>query len=126
MTIGKCIRLSGEIKKNNLSRELLVNYISQCEAIIQTEVMLLPPDRIRSYPVNVSDEAELLALPPYDRLYLEYLVAMIDFSNGETNKYRNSIDIFRDDLASFSAYYFNSFHPADIPISQRKAYYYAD
>ena len=37
---------------------------------------------------------ELLVYPPHDKLYRTYLLAMIDFANGEYTKYNNSIAMF--------------------------------
>lgn len=112
MTVEKVLRLSDEIKPNSLSTELKLHYITELEGIIQSDVMLIAsPDMIVYGEDDLS--AELLVKPPHDKLYIEYLTAMIDFAHGEYNKYNNTITRFNTDLAAYTAWYASRFHPAN-------------
>ncbi|MBQ8248261.1 MAG: hypothetical protein IJY93_00045 [Clostridia bacterium] len=112
MTIEKVLRLADEIKPNALSQELKIHYISEAEGLIQSDVMLIASPDIVVYGVD-DLSAELLVRPPHDKLYLEYLIAMIDFANGEYNRYTNTITRFNTDLAAYTAWYASRFHPID-------------
>lgn len=112
MTIEKVLRLADEIKPNTLSPELKIHYISEAEGIIQSDVMLIASPDIIVYGVD-DLQVELLVRPPHDKLYLEYLVAMIDFAHGEYNRYTNTITRFNTDLAAYTAWYASRFHPID-------------
>ena len=110
MTVEKVLRLADEIKPNTLSQELKLHYISEVEGLVQSDVMLIAsPDIIVYGDDDLS--AELLVKPPHDNLYIEYLTAMIDFANGEYNKYANTIARFNTDLAAYTAWYASRFHP---------------
>ena len=54
-------------------------------------------------------ETELLVPAPFDEIYLRWLEAQIDYTNGEYNKYNNSIMMYN---TAFQAYrnYYNSTH----------------
>lgn len=48
---------------------------------------------------------ELLIPAPYDEVYLRWLEAMIDYNNGEYNKYNNSMDMYNTAYNDFQNYY---------------------
>jgi hypothetical protein len=50
-------------------------------------------------------ETELIAQPPYDRLYVMYLFSQIDFHNAEIARYNNSLAMFGASYQDFSAWY---------------------
>lgn len=58
-------------------------------------------------------EKELLVPKPHDKLYLSYLLAMIDLANAETRNYANSITVFNEDYREYSGYYGLNVNPAD-------------
>ena len=48
---------------------------------------------------------EVAVRPPHDKLYAAYLTAMIDFANGEYNKYQNSMQLFNLAFGEFARWY---------------------
>ena len=56
---------------------------------------------------------ELAVRPPHDKLYAAYLTAMIDFANGEYNKYQNSMQLFNLAFGEYARWYADNFRPAD-------------
>ena len=48
---------------------------------------------------------ELIIPAPYDKAYLLWLEAQIDYYNGEYDKYNNAIDMFYEALEGFRNYY---------------------
>lgn len=124
MTIGKVIRLADALKPNAIGREQKYQYINEVEGLVQSEVMLLVSDDIVTYDCDATgaDDTVLLVKPPHDKLYIAYLVAMIDFANGEYNKYANTIEQFNTYYAEYHRWYFKHFHPADGECVERGYY----
>lgn len=56
---------------------------------------------------------ELLVPPPHDNIYRTYLGAMIDYANGEYDRYNNSMILFNKQFGSLTAWYARTYHPAD-------------
>lgn len=114
MTIGKVIRLADALKPNAIDNELKYQYITEVEGLVQTEVMLLSSEDIITYdPERDGENTELLVKPPHDKLYIAYLTAMIDFANGEYDRYANTIEQFNAYYREYHRWYFSRFHPAD-------------
>lgn len=67
-------------------------------------------------------ETVLMVRPPHDKIYAAYLVAQIDFGNGEYNKYQNSLAMFNAYWGEYCRWYSRTFRPADRPPSQTGAY----
>lgn len=124
MTIGKVIRLADALKPNAIGREQKYQYINEVEGLVQSEVMLLVSDDIVTYDCDATgaDDTVLLVKPPHDKLYIAYLVAMIDYANGEYNKYANTIEQFNTYYAEYHRWYFKHFHPADGECTERGYY----
>ena len=56
---------------------------------------------------------ELLVEPPHSKLYGEYLIARIDYANGEYDKYDNSMQMFNAFWGEFSRWFARMYRPAD-------------
>ena len=56
---------------------------------------------------------ELLVSAPYHKIYYTYVMAMIDFANGEYNKYQNSMALFNSFFDCFTRWYAQNYRPAD-------------
>lgn len=122
MKLHKVLRLADELKPNALSNELKVQYINEVEGLVQTEVMLLDADYIIKYDEVKDYDTELLVKPPHDKLYISYLIAMIDFANGEYNRYANTIAAFQSYYKEYNHWFWERYHPADGG-AEAKGYY---
>ena len=56
---------------------------------------------------------ELLAEPPHHKLYPEYIIARIDYANGEYDKYQNTMAMFNAFWGEFSRWFARTYRPAD-------------
>lgn len=72
-----------------------------------------PPER---YTTATPGDTVLVVPDPYSELYVHYLSAQIDYSNGEMSRYANSLSMFRAALDEFS----NRFNRTHMPV--QKAY----
>jgi hypothetical protein len=57
---------------------------------------------------------EPLAEPPHDKIYAEYIIARIDYANGEYDKYDNSMRMFNSFWSEFSRWFARMYRPADM------------
>lgn len=80
---------------------------------MQTEVFLWASEQIITYDYETHKDAELLAQPPHNKLYWSYLTAMIDFANGEYNKYANTMEVFNSHFGEFMRWFAQNYRPAD-------------
>ena len=56
---------------------------------------------------------ELLVSAPYHKIYYTYVMAMIDFANGEYNRYQNAMALFNSFFDCFTRWYAQTYRPAD-------------
>ena len=110
------------IKPNKYPSEVMTAWINEVEGIVQTEIMLISPEDIIMYDYETNANTKLLALPPHDKIYYLYLLAMIDFANGEYERYQNSITMFNAALDEYTAWYGTVYSPAD-GMAERRGYY---
>lgn len=57
-------------------------------------------------------DIELLVNPPHDKLYRSYLTAMIDYANGEYDKYQNTMQMFNEHYNEFVRWFMINYRPA--------------
>lgn len=113
MTVAQVIRMVDDIKPNAFSDETKTQWISECEGLVQTEILLLAVDDCRSYTFERDADTVLLAKPPHDKLYWAYLSAMVDFGNGEYEKYQNTMQLFNSHYSEYMRWYALHYRPAD-------------
>lgn len=110
MTISQLIAYADAVKPNAFDAATKIIWINEVEGMVQTDVMLIAADDIATH-TDVDDE--LLVSTPHDKLYRTYLCAMIDFANGEYEKYNNSMRLFNAQYAEFSEWCIRTYRPAD-------------
>lgn len=113
MTLREAIEFADDRKPNAFSERQKTLWLSDCEGKVQSEVFLVAPEDIFTYRWPENQDTELLVRPPYEKLYLSYLCAMIDFWNGEYGKYQNTLQLFNSDLSDFIRWFTDVYRPAD-------------
>ena len=83
MTIQKLIDKVQEEKPNTFQTDKLIEFINEIEADVAEQINLDIP----SYTEEDMNK-DLMAPSPYDRLYVSYLKAMIDYANEEYASYQ--------------------------------------
>jgi len=111
--LGEIIAMVDEIKPNAFSNEVKTGWLNECEGLVQTEVFLFAPVEIVRYRWPEDKDGAMLVEPPHDKLYWAYLTAMIDFANGEYNKYQNTMQMFNASFGEFMRWYALNYRPAD-------------
>lgn len=112
MKITKIIQLADMIAPNKLPTEIKVHYLNEVEGVVATEVLMLSTADVPVYTADDID-IEMLVKPPHDKLYLDYLISMIHFANGEYNKYANTFEKYNESLKEYHRFVFNTICPAN-------------
>lgn len=91
MTIRELINKISDEKPNSFSEAKLISFVNEVEAEVAEELHMDKED----VPVYVYEHDEdldkvLLIPAPYDRLYISYVKAMIDYTNEEYDSYANN------------------------------------
>mgnify|MGYP006978482747 CR=1 FL=1 len=112
-TLKSVIEYVDEIKPNAFSNEAKTQWLNECEGLVQTEVLLLADAELVSYSYDTDKDKELLVKHPHVKIYWAYLTAMIDFANGEYNKYQNTMQMFNAFFGEYMRWFALWYHPAD-------------
>lgn len=102
MIVQDAINRVDRIKPNAFTDEDKMLWLDSLEGMIQSEIYLRCPETI----VRIKSLEDALSAPfPYDALYDLYLQAMIDFHNGEYDKYNTTYAMFNSKWEDFSVWY---------------------
>lgn len=116
MKISELMAFVDAVKPNAFPTSAKVAWLNEVEGMVWTEVMLLSPLEFKPYIYDESTgegDSDLLVAPPHSKLYNVYLSAMIDFYNGEYDKYQNGITLFNAHYNEFMSWYALHYRPAD-------------
>lgn len=95
MTIKGLIDKVKEEKPNTFSDAKLLSFINEIE--IETSEQLAED----FVPYEAVDETELMVPAPYDRLYVSYVKAMVDYANEEYASYQLNAEQHTQDFRDF-------------------------
>lgn len=113
MTLSEVIEYVDELKPNAFTLQHKTRLLSELEGRIETEVFLKDQSSVTVYCYSDDKNTELQVKAPYDNIYALYLMAMIDFFNGEYNRYANTYEMFNSQYIAFVRWYCAKFRPAD-------------
>ena len=114
MRIKQLFDLLGDIKPHAYSTGVLLHWLNEAEGLVQSRVWLLAVGDMMQYTSeDVERDCELLAAYPHDKLYLPYLEAMVDYSNGEYARYANSLEKFNVYFDEYMNWFATRYRPAD-------------
>lgn len=109
MTIIEAINGIDSLKPNSYPQQDKVIWLSILDGIIKTEIIDTHEGAegviFNGYEdVNLFDTV-LLVPAPYDDIYIKWLEAQIDYANGETAKYNNSMVMYNTAYTAFERFY---------------------
>lgn len=122
MKLSDVIARVDDIKPNAFTDATKTAWINECEGLVQTEVMLIAAEDVIQYDYDADAQTELLVKPPHDKIYWAYLSALIDFANGEYNKYQNTMQLFNNYFGEYMRWYALRYRPADGEAVERGYY----
>lgn len=113
MTVSECVSMADKMRPNNLTAADKYNFVSEAEAKVQKEIMLLHSPECVKYQAPGDADIELLAPAPWDMLYVHYTALMIDFTLEDYDKYNNDLAAFNEVYTAYMAHFAETFRPAD-------------
>ena len=88
MTLRDLLNKINDEKPNSFSEAKLISFVNEVEAEVAEELRV---ENVPVYEDNHTDlDKVLLVEAPYDRLYVSYVKAMIDYTNEEYESYANN------------------------------------
>ena len=109
MTIMEAISRIDEVKPNSCSLPEKIRWLSTLDGVIKTQIIDTHEDGLKinfeGYKEDCDLSINLIVPAPYDDIYLRWLEAQIDYTNGEYGKYNNSLTAFNDTYSQFEKYY---------------------
>lgn len=111
-TAADVIAFVDSIKPNVFSDAAKLQWINEVESHIWTEVMLNAP---LEYSAITEDTmgGNLLAPAPHSEVYWPYLCALIDFANGDYDRYANTLELYNMRMRRYMRWYTDKYRPAD-------------
>lgn len=109
-TINDILSKVAEVKPNQYEDAVLAGWLGVIDGKIIDEVFRTHEEPEGGFPeFHAYTEndlgTEMLVPDPYSELYIYYLFAMIDFHNGETARYADSMQMFNYAYSQFCNYY---------------------
>lgn len=113
MTIRTLLDYVQAVKPSSFTDEQMLVWINELEARVQLEVMQRWPGEVIQYSLPEDENTQLILTPPHDGCYRYYLQAMIDYENGEYNRYANTSQMFNAAWDDFVTWFAEKYRPAD-------------
>ncbi len=105
MTVDQIIQKLSGIRRHNFSKEELTEWIQELEERLENEVWTRYFEcnpRYLHYPTD--KDAHIFIESPYHKLYLLYLLAQMDFYNGNLVGYNAYVRAYNMELQSYMSY----------------------
>lgn len=115
MTIIEAINRIDSLKPNNYTQEDKIKWLSTIDGVIKKEIIDTHEgaDTIifNGYDIDTALDTVLIVPAPYDDIYVKWLEAQIDYFNGETARFNNSIVMYNTAYSVFEKYYNRTYMP---------------
>lgn len=110
MKLQAVLDMVGKIKPGNpYDTATKIQWLNELEGDIQSRLLNTAPQEIIQY--TEEDLEETLLIPvPYDKVYWMWVCAMIDFANGEYDKYQNTMQMVNDAYDKYAKWFHRKFH----------------
>lgn len=108
MTIIEAINNIDELKPNGYSQEAKIRWLSRLDGKVKAEIINKHEGADGTAFSEYTEDSlytELLIPHPYDEVYALWLEAQIDYANGETPRYNNSISAFNYAYEVYERFY---------------------
>lgn len=109
MKIIEAINKIDEQKRNTYTQDEKLAWLNRLEWMIKLDIVDTHEGgesvTFTGYNSDTPVTTELIASAPHDEVYLRWLEAQIDYTNGEMGKYDNSYAMFNTAYTAFSSYY---------------------
>ncbi len=123
MTPAEAIARADALRPNSFSYAQKLAWVSALDAAVTAEVINTHDGGewvdFKGYSEESAPRTELLIPAPYDEVYLRYIEAQMDYSNGEYDRFNNSNAMYAAALGAFV----NHYNRTHMPLSTKRKYY---
>ena len=109
MKIIEAINRIDSLKHNTYTQNEKVAWLSRLDSMVKRLIIDTHEDgediTFTGYDDTTDLQTELLVPAPFDEMYLRWLEAQIDYTNGEYDKYNNSILMYQTAYDGYANYY---------------------
>ena len=123
MTIIEAINRIDAVKPNSYPQGEKIRWLNTLDSMVKEKVIdtheCAESVKFEGYAEDTNLSTDLLVPAPYDEMYLFWLESKIDYYNGETGRYNNSISMFNTAYAEYERYY-NRTH---MPMGKKVKYF---
>ena len=109
MTINEAIEKIDTLKHNTYTQPEKIAWLSKLDGMIKRLVIDTHEGAenitFNGYTADTPTDTELLVGEPFDEIYIKWLEAQIDYTNGEYYKYNNSVMMYNTAYEAFENYY---------------------
>ena len=109
MKIVDAINMIDSQKHNTYSEKEKIGWLSRLDSMVKRLIIDTHEGgeeiTFTGYDENTDLETELLVPAPFDEMYIRWLEAQIDYTNGEYDKYNNSILMYQSAYDGYANYY---------------------
>lgn len=122
MTIIEAISRVDNQKFNTIDQDQKVKWLSKLDNMVKTQIIDTHEGgehvTFTGYDSDKDLHTQLLVSAPFDEVYLRWMEAQIDYSNGEIDKYNISITMFNTEFEAYATWY----HRNHMPISRGRRF----
>lgn len=108
MKLAEAIAIIDTLKANPYDRSEKRMWLSTLDGMVKTRILDTHCGRQETclpYTEDTPEDTQLLVPAPFDRIYLWYLSAQMDYYNGEITRYNNAISLFESAFEDYANYY---------------------
>lgn len=112
-TMRQIIERVDRKKPNDFSLETKLGWIAELDGRLGMEVCLMDVEQVQAFDYQYPDclDHQPLVNFPHDAIYDHWLEAMIDYQNGDYDKYQNAMELVNDLHDSFSVWFISTYRP---------------
>lgn len=118
MTISEAISQTRKLSGNAVDDNIMCRWLSELDGRLMLD--FYKGGEWMSYSLPDDEDHELLVPFPWDELYVHYLEAMVYYSNGEFERYRNSYEMYNKKELDFRQWYARTHVPITLDMLQKR------
>ncbi|MGN0134959.1 MAG: hypothetical protein ACI4AO_09545 [Anaerotignum sp.] len=113
MTARELLTTIDQMRPNAFTDGEKLHFLNTIEGRIYTEILNRAEGNDLTFiPFQEGEEEkELIVQIPYTYIYIYYLAAMIDFYNGDSDRYNDTMVLFNQEWEDYAAYYRQTHKP---------------
>lgn len=106
------------LKPNSYDSDFIKNLIEKCDKKIYSDFLSQHPSVLEEYKQkNLAEDAELLLPDEYEDVYLSYVMAKMDYYQGDYERYNNEMTMYNSKWLEFVSWFTRNYSCEDVKIT---------